>query len=341
MNKVVSIITPSFNRSYIIDETAKSIFNQTYPHWEWVITDDGSTDDSWQKLLGYAKQDARVKIYKRDRDPKGACVCRNIAVEKCTGDYVMFLDTDDVLASFCLEQRVKAMEEDSECDFMIFPMMLFRKQMDDTRLLWNIDEDEDDLYRILVGDPVCQGTGPLWKRSSFVKVGMWREDLKLWQDIELHIRSLLSPMKYKKRLQLKPDVFLRISDDSLSRVGFYAAPKMRSRVDVFLYACNEIFGKGKSAQYLDGLRIMGSDIINSCIISNYNEGLDELMDVCKSLAIFSKDELNIFKSYQKAVRFKIHRVPFLFNRIQKKAHSIIKSKESTVSAVKWQGDVQI
>lgn len=341
MNKVVSIITPSFNRSYIIDETAQSIFNQTYPHWEWVITDDGSTDDSWQKLLAYAEHDARVKIYKRDREPKGACICRNIAVEKCTGDYVMFLDTDDVLASFCLEQRVKAMQEDSGCDFMIFPMMLFKKQLDDTRLLWNIDKDEDDLHRILIGDPVCQGTGPLWKKSSFIDVGMWREDLKLWQDIELHIRSLLYPVKYKKQLHLKPDVFLRISDDSLSRVGYYAPAKMRSRVDVFLYACKEIETKGSKKKYLEGLRSMGSDIINSCIISGYKEGVNTLIDVCGSQGLFSNAELSMFRNYHNAVRYKIHRIPFLFNRIQRKAHSIIKSKESTVSAIEWQEDVHM
>lgn len=341
MNKVVSIITPSFNRGYIIDETAQSIFNQSYPNWEWVITDDGSTDESWEKLQQYANSDSRVKIYRRDREPKGACVCRNISVEKSTGDYVMFLDTDDVLASFCLEQRVKAMEENVDCDFVIFPMLLFRNQLEDTRILWNIDKQEDDLSRILRGDAVCQGTGPLWKKSSFVKIGMWGEDLKLWQDIELHIRSLLYPVKYQKRLDLLPDVFLRISDDSLSRVGYYAVPKMRSRIDVFLYACREIEAKNKKAEYLDGLRSMGSDIINSCIISGYHEGLHTLMHVCKEEKIFSTEELRIFRKYQRAVRFKIHRVPFLFNRIQAKAHSIIKSKESTVSAIKWQGDVRV
>ena len=45
--KLVSIITPSFNRADIIHETAQSIFNQTYDNWEWIIVDDGSTDLSW------------------------------------------------------------------------------------------------------------------------------------------------------------------------------------------------------------------------------------------------------------------------------------------------------
>ena len=123
-NPLISIITPSFNRSEIIHETAESVFNQTYPHWEWIIVDDGSTDNSWEILQGYASIDPRVRIYKRDRDPKGGAACRNIAVEKCSGDYLVFLDTDDILASFCLEQRVSAFMEDPTRDFILFPMLL-------------------------------------------------------------------------------------------------------------------------------------------------------------------------------------------------------------------------
>ena len=59
---MISIITPSFNRSYIIDETAQSIFAQSDHRWEWIIVDDGSTDDSWEKIQGYAKKDDRVKV---------------------------------------------------------------------------------------------------------------------------------------------------------------------------------------------------------------------------------------------------------------------------------------
>ena len=171
-DNIISIITPSFNRADIIHETAASIFSQTYPHWEWVIVDDGSTDNSWAKLEEYAAKDARVKIFKRDREPKGACACRNIAVEKSTGDYLIFLDTDDLVASFCLQQRMETMQQYPDCDFVIFPMLLFKEKPDDLKLLWNIDKPADDIDRILQGDAVCQGTGTLWKKSSFVDIGM-------------------------------------------------------------------------------------------------------------------------------------------------------------------------
>jgi len=85
-NPLVSIITPSLNCADIIHETAASIFSQTYPYWEWVIVDDGNRDNSLENLEECEAKDEQVKIFKRDREPKGAFACRNIAVEKSTGD---------------------------------------------------------------------------------------------------------------------------------------------------------------------------------------------------------------------------------------------------------------
>ncbi|MDB6129828.1 MAG: glycosyltransferase family 2 protein [Verrucomicrobiales bacterium] len=306
-HKVVSIITPSFNRGYIVGETAVSIFNQTYPYWEWMVVDDGSSDNSLQILKEYAEKDPRVRIQTRDREPKGACTCRNIAVDNSTGDYVMFLDTDDLMAPFCLEQRVKAMEANPGCDFVIFPMLLFKKEPYDLNLLWNVETGEDDLMRVLKNDPVCQGTGPLWKKSSFQEVGMWRNDLKLWQDVELHIRSLLWPMKFAKRLDLQPDVFLRISDDSLSRIGFHQLPKLQSRVTVFEYACTKIQEKGLLNKYKEGLRVMGVDIMGNAIRSGHGKELAKLLSISSKGSLFSEKEMKSIKQYALVVKFKLSR----------------------------------
>ena len=219
---VVSIITPSYNRADLVEETARSIYSQHYPHWEWVIVDDGSTDGSWEILEGFAATDDRVRIFRRHRQPKGACACRNIAVEKATGKYLIFLDTDDVLADHCLEQRVAAMQQAPDIDFIIFPMLMFKRERHDMNLLWNIDKEGDDIERLLFGDGVCPGTGTIWKKESFVRIGMWKEDLGMWQDVELHLRSMLEGLKFAKRFDLPPDIYLRVSDVSISRTGFHS-----------------------------------------------------------------------------------------------------------------------
>lgn len=335
-NKVVSIITPSFNRAYIVHETAASIFNQTYPHWEWMIVDDGSTDESMEVLRAYAQQDSRVKVLQRHRDPKGACACRNIAIENATGDYLIFLDTDDVLAPYCLQQRVNAMEKDAEYDFIIFPMMLFSKKLDDLNLLWNIETGEDDLVRILKGDAICQGTGTLWKKSKFVEIGMWHEELKLWQDIELHIRSLLWPVKFKKRMDLLPDVFLRVSDDSLSRVGYNALPKIQSRIKVLTYTCQRMNELGVLQKYKTGVRVMANSIIIAAIKGGHYAEAASTINYCRSIDLYSKREVKLMRNYLASAQFKLSRIPYINNYFSKKIESIVPATEENIGKHKLQ-----
>lgn len=332
---VVSIITPSFNRADIVHETAESIFAQTSPHWEWVIVDDGSNDDSWEILKSYAQKDARVKIFKRDREPKGACTCRNIAVERCTGDYVMFLDTDDVMAPYCVEQRQTIAAQYPDCDFVVFSMLMFKLQPDDMNLLWNIDSDEDDLSRVLRGNPVCQGTGPLWRKSSFEMVGMWSEDLKLWQDIELHIRSLLYPVKYQKRLDLAPDVYLRVSDNSLSRGAYNSVPKLNSRIRVYEYAAQKIVEKNLLNKYRDSLKVMGVDVILSAINGRMYSDVARMLDFGIKNDIFGKAEVDKLKKYQSYFKMKLYKVPFLFDKVAKQVKMIAPAGEITMNKISW------
>ena len=311
MNAVISIITPSFNRADIVHETAESIFAQTYPNWEWVIVDDGSTDQSWSVLQSFAQRDSRVKIYKRERQPKGACTCRNIAVEKSAGEYLIFLDTDDLLASYCLEQRMEAFHQDPDNDFLIFPMLLFQKKIDDTRKLWNIDSDQDDLERVLVGDPVCQGTGTLWKKSSFLKIGLWNENLLLWQDVELHLRSFIQGLGYAKRFDLPPDVFLRISDVSLSRTGFHSLPKLSSRIEVLVSTYNNLCNHGLFEKYMIGLRYMFIELYLNAVKSNYANLISSMLQLQRNWNLFETSELMILRSYALLYRTKLYKLPFL------------------------------
>ncbi len=341
MNPTVSIITPSFNRGDIIHETADSIFNQTYPHWEWVITDDGSTDNSWELLQQYAAKDQRVKILKRNRDPKGACVCRNISVENCTGEYVLFLDTDDLLASFCLQQRVDTMQQYPDADFVIFSMLLFKQQPDDLKLLWNIDSAQDDVERILLGDPVCQGTGTLWKKSSFVKAGMWSEQLLLWQDIELHLRSLLQDVNYVKRLDLIPDIFLRVSDVSLSRTGYHSLPKFLSRLQVLQETAEQIRKKNGLTKYRKGLRHMFTDLFINAANSNYHEQVKDMLQLQREWNLFSVSEQKHLQHYAFIRKQKFYKIPFLQKSSLRKITNGVHEQTGTLNKISYQKTIQV
>jgi len=331
----VSIITPSFNRASLISETAESIFAQEFEDWEWIVVDDGSTDESLDILKEYEFKDNRVKVYQRDREPKGAGTCRNIAVERCTGDFLLFLDTDDLLAPFCLKQRVEAIAGDPTLAFGIFSMMMFMKEPDDLGLLWNVDKEEDDLVRFLTGDAPCQGTGTLWRTEAFKKIGMWDERLAIWQDVELHLRSILLGVKYSKYMNLRPDVFLRVTDVSLSRTGYNSPAKLRSRVNVLFRTLNLMKDSGKIQHYRGSLRQLATEILMNIIRNKaWNEFAREIRTL-KFYGIFSDSEILQFVSYKFYWNVKGYKFPIVNNYFESSFDKYRIRNQNTIGKINY------
>ncbi|WPZ09170.1 glycosyltransferase family 2 protein [Roseivirga spongicola] len=209
INALVSIVIPVFNREEFLIETVNSIVQQTYTHWELLLVDDGSTDRSIQIAQEFSNKDARIKSIQRDRAPKGAPTCRNIGLDRAIGKYVIFLDSDDLMAPYCLTQRLKKVSDFPENDFWVFPMMIFEKTVYDTRRLTNINSDEGDLYRFLRSDIVWQTAQPIWSKASLVKLGGFDEEFPNCQDHDLHLRAIIEGLAYRKFLDEKPDTFYR------------------------------------------------------------------------------------------------------------------------------------
>lgn len=217
---LVSILIPNYNKVQYLVETLDSVLAQTYFNWECIIVDDQSTDGSWKVLVEYSQIDKRFKIKRRPKDfPKGGNVCRNFALNNSKGDFVLFLDSDDVLAPFCLDQRIKEIQKHKHLDFWAFPTALFEEEVSDAKYLWNIDGVKDsDLSRFLRMDAIWQTSGSIYRKEFLMKVNGLSIDRKFWQDFELHLKALFYTKNYKKFFELSPDVFIRNGDkSSLSR----------------------------------------------------------------------------------------------------------------------------
>ena len=152
-NATVSVIVPTKNRYQLLIETLTSISAQTYKNWEAIAIDDWSSEDKVQLVRRYFGADSRIHVHKRKAPNSGAPVCRNEGVELAKGKYVIFLDSDDFLAPFCLEQRVEVMEKNPSVDFGVFPTLVFHETPGDSQILWNINETQDsDIERFLKQD---------------------------------------------------------------------------------------------------------------------------------------------------------------------------------------------
>lgn len=101
-NKKISIIIPVYNSEQFLKDCITSILNQTYSNWEAIFIDDGSSDRSLDILNDYAQQYEKIKIIHQAN--AGAGMARNVGIEKSKGDYIVFLDSDDIIKSNYLEQ---------------------------------------------------------------------------------------------------------------------------------------------------------------------------------------------------------------------------------------------
>lgn len=108
-NKQVSIITPTYNSAETIADTADSIINQSHSNWEWLITDDCSTDDTYKKLLELSSQDSRIKVF-RNTVNSGAATSRNNSLSHISGDFIAFIDSDDIWLPNKLNKQLNFMQ---------------------------------------------------------------------------------------------------------------------------------------------------------------------------------------------------------------------------------------
>lgn len=110
-NSLVSIIIPTYNRATLICETLDSIIAQSYQNWECIIIDDRSTDKSAEIIKTYCEKDSRIYFSVRQENyPKGANACRNIGKRMAKGEFLIFFDSDDLMLTNHIEEKVNAIE---------------------------------------------------------------------------------------------------------------------------------------------------------------------------------------------------------------------------------------
>lgn len=199
MDIKVSVVIPTFNRGDLISETLDSVRAQTLPDWECIVVDDGSTDETETIVQQYVEKDARFQYVRRPADRvKGGNSCRNIGLKLSKGEFIQFLDSDDLLAPDKFEEQVRALST-SEPDAV-------------ATCKWGRFKTAQDHLSAKPNEPTyISSEGPLklfdvfgkhsiWlpphvylaRKTTIDKAGHWNEDLKMNQDGEFFARVLLA-----------------------------------------------------------------------------------------------------------------------------------------------------
>lgn len=166
----ISILTPVYNAENYIENAINSVLEQSFTDWEMLCVDDESTDNSLLILKEYQKKDERIKVFsQKNTGPLGA---RRLAFEHSTGDYIIYLDADDLFSIDLLKCLYEKMIE-SDAD-AVAPDMI--KRFPNKDVSWN-KENNVNIKETLNGIQGFMETFPwrklhnfnLWKRSVFEK----------------------------------------------------------------------------------------------------------------------------------------------------------------------------
>ena len=133
-NALVSVIIPLYNREKLIERCIKSIQKQTYKNLEIIIIDDNSTDSSYDVAKKIAEKDFRIKVYKNHS--KGVSYARNLGIEKATGEFIQFIDSDDYIEENMIFELLQNIEK-YKADIVYCKFNITHKKINNFNLLSN------------------------------------------------------------------------------------------------------------------------------------------------------------------------------------------------------------
>lgn len=208
MKPLVSIIIPSYNRGFIIKRTLDSLKEQSHTHWECIVVDDGSTDNTCDIVTKYCKDDSRFRLYHRPSEKlKGANACRNIGIEQSQGDYINFLDSDDTLHKDKFAIQIDAIK-DTPYVFSVCQTQMINYENNDFLKLWSTAVSSHQPFDDYVTFSAWWSIhAVLWKKE-IISNYRFNEDLHQSQEYELHIRILADSPKFHVTKQTLATVFV-------------------------------------------------------------------------------------------------------------------------------------
>lgn len=182
---LVSVVIPCYNVQNYIVECVESVISQTYKNIELICVDNNSKDNTWEQLLNLKQQFPNLII---DKELKpGACAARNKGLLLAKGEWIQFLDADDLLLNNKIEHQVKLISESKDIH-VIAGACIRRNTKHIDELFVQLSPNKFLAPFINQSGNTCSN---LWKRSAVMDVGMWNENIKSSQETELMLRLTL------------------------------------------------------------------------------------------------------------------------------------------------------
>lgn len=183
---LISIVIPVHNAAETLPATLRSIQAQTWPHWEVILVDDGSSDNSYAVAVSFAREDARIKVVANLG--LGPSAARNHgALDVARGDIISFCDADDLwLPAKLGDVAEELLAGDADATFGI--VRFFSTRPEEARSRSSVPRGALTVPMLLAENPLCTLSNLSVRREAFADVGGFREDLVHNEDLDFLVR---------------------------------------------------------------------------------------------------------------------------------------------------------
>lgn len=184
--KLVSIIIPAYNKAELTVKTVESVLAQTYSNIEIIVVDDGSKDNTEELMRPYADQ-GKIRYIKKENG--GACSARNVGIHEAKGDYLGFLDCDDLYMPEKVSRSVEYLEKNREAGLVHNPSYLVDN---DEKIIgtyfYLLSFSEGTVFEKLITWPFICNSTVIARKECFDKVGSFDESIFMPADWEMWLR---------------------------------------------------------------------------------------------------------------------------------------------------------
>ena len=245
-----SVVIPLFNKEKYIENTLKSVFNQTFQDFEIIIVNDGSTDNS-TSIVSEIK-DPRIAIITSKN--KGVSHARNLGIGHSNSDKIVFLDADDFWEPFHLENLKAIYQQFPNCGMYATAYAKEKYGIKFKSIFKGISEDEnwkgviENYFKNSIANSITSSSSVLIPKPVFKTIGLFNEDYNSGEDTDMWIRIALKyPVAFCNKISVihNMDAINKITNNKLSK---------RKHIDLDIYEsyCNKT---PYLKQYLDINRV--------------------------------------------------------------------------------------
>lgn len=204
---LISVYMPTYNRSSMMQRAIASVLAQDYPHFELLIVDDCSSDDTWQVLNELYGQHPQIRLFRQDKG-QGACAARNLAIKAAAGEFVTGIDDDDEFLPNRLSSLLAAYDDQYSCvcSGYFWDYGSVRKALYTEQKVVRLPE---------VLDVHCLSNQALVRTSRMLAQGGFDEQLAAFQDYDMWLRMVAA---YGPALRLAEPTYIVHVGHELGRI---------------------------------------------------------------------------------------------------------------------------